>query len=115
MSIAHRLLLLLAVVVCTACGPTVEDIGADVRTSMQEKFNSDEEFKAYGLTVSSVIVVKQGENSYRGLAKILHQGTTHDVPVEVTADGSNVMWQVQPGGFAFLAQAELERIQRMFR
>jgi hypothetical protein len=56
---------------------------------MQEKFKSDPEFAKLNLTVTSVAVVKQGENRFEGLAQIQYKGTSHDVSVGITADGQN--------------------------
>ncbi len=39
---------------------------------------------------------------------------SHDLPVGVTVDGSDVMWQVTPCAFMFVAQEELEKLQDTF-
>jgi len=97
------------------CGLSKEQIGETVKSSMQEKFNSDPQFKKWRLTVTDVQVLSKGGNQYQGIAKITHEGTSHDVPVEITVDGNNVMWQVAPGGFAFIFQKEMEKLQNIFQ
>jgi len=105
---------LLAVMV-VGCGLSKEQIGEIVKTSMQEKFESDPQFKDWHLTVTGVQVLSKGGNQYQGIAKITHEGTPHDVPVEITADGINVIWQVAPGAFTFVFQKEMQKLQNTFR
>lgn len=102
-------------ILLAGCGMSVEQIGETVKVSMQQKFDSDEQFKDLHLSVTKVQVLKQGENRFQGMATVLHDGSSHDVPVEITADGSNVMWQVQPGAFMFVAQKELQKLQSIFQ
>jgi hypothetical protein len=92
-----------------------EQIGETVKTSMQQKFNSDVQFKEWQLTVTRVQILKQGDNRFQGIATVMHEGAPHDVPVDITADGSNVIWQVQPGAFMFVAQKELQKLQNIFK
>ena len=107
-------IILLSLIVA-GCGQSKEQIGETVKSSMQDKFNSDPQFINWHLTVTSVQVLSKGGNQYEGIAKITHEGTSHDVPVQITADGNNVMWQVLPGGFAFIAQKEMEKLQNTFQ
>lgn len=83
---------------------TTDQVGETVKTSMQEKFDSDPQFKDSHMTVTSVQVLKQGDNKFQGIAKITHEGASHDVLVEITADRNNVIWRTDPGAFMFLAQ-----------
>lgn len=88
-------------------GEPKSDIVETVKTSMEEKFATDADFKKWNLTVRSVDLVKQGANKYQGLAHIDYKNTTHDVPIEVSADGDNIMWKTEPGAFLFAAQDQL--------
>lgn len=97
------------------CSMSTEQIGETVKSSMQQKFDSDGQFKEWHLSVTRVQVLKEGGNRFKGIANVMHEGTPHDVPVEITVDGSNVMWQVQPGAFMFVAQKELQKLQTIFR
>jgi hypothetical protein len=97
------------------CGLSTKQIAETVKTSMQQKFDSDTQFKQWHLRVTKVQVVKQGGNQYQGMATVIHEGQSHDVPIEITADGSNVMWQTQPGAFMFVAQKELQKLQNIFK
>jgi hypothetical protein len=72
-------------------------------------------FKEWHITVTSVQLLKQGDNRFQGIAKLTHQGTSHDVPVEITADGTNVMWKTDPGVFMFVAQKEMEKLKGLFQ
>ena len=53
--------------------------------------------KEYGFGVEKVTAIKNGENRYRGLAKIIYKGIPVDVEVEITSDGSKVIWKIAPG------------------
>jgi len=96
------------------CGLYQNQIGKTVKLSMQEKFNSDPQFKKFHLVVTDVQIAHKGGNQYQGIAKITYQGTSYDVPVEITADRDRVIWQVPPGGFSFILQAEIETWQNIF-
>ena len=102
--------LILVISLVAGCGLSNEDIGEAVKTSMQETFNSNPQFKEWNLTVSSVQVLKQGGNNYKGLATIMYEGTSHDVPIQITVDGNSVMWEAAPGSFMFVAQKELQKL-----
>lgn len=97
------------------CGMSTEQIGEAVKTSMQQKFDSDSQLEKWHLSVTKVQVLKQGENRFQGIATVVHEGASHDVPVEITADDSNVIWQVQPGAFMFVAQKELQKLQDILK
>jgi len=108
-------LMVLLVVIVSGCGLSKDQIGETVKTSMQEKFDSDPQFKDWHLTVTGVQVLSKGGNQYQGIAKITYESTSHDVSVEITADGKNVMWQTAPGAFTFVFQKEMEKLQNIFR
>lgn len=65
--------------------------------------------KAWHLTVTDIQVLEQ-DNRFQGMAKIMHEGTSHDVAVEITVDGKNVMWKTDPGAFMFVAQKEIQKL-----
>ena len=102
----------LAVALLIGCGQSTEQIRETVKKSMQQKFDSDSQFKEWHLSVTSVQVLKQGENRYQGMATVMHEGESHDVPVEITADGSNVMWQAPSGSFMFVALKEFQKLEK---
>jgi ABC-type uncharacterized transport system auxiliary subunit len=104
----------LAAALLVGCALSTDQIGETVKTSMQQKFDSDAQFKEWHLSATRVQVLKQSENRYQGMATVMHEGEPQDIPVEITADGSNVMWQVQPGAFMFVAQKELQKLQKAF-
>ena len=106
-----KLFCALAVALALAgCGMSNEEIATTVRQSMQSKFDGDAQFKTYEFKVENVQVLKQTENQYQGIAKILYSGDRHDVPVQVTVDGKSVMWSAQPGVFLFVAQKEFQKL-----
>ena len=111
-SIGIPLLLLL---VSTSCTMSNAEIARTVQTSMQEKFNTDPNVRQLGLLVNDVQVVRIEGNSFRGLATIAYKGQTYSIDVDVTADGQNVLWTVDPSEFLFVAQEELLNLFELFR
>jgi hypothetical protein len=97
------------------CGLTNDQISETVKTSMQHSFDSDAQFKEYHLTVSKVQVVNESGNKYRGIATVIYDQESHNVPVEITADGTNVLWQTQQGAFLFIAQKSLQKLQKLWQ
>ena len=98
------------IIVATGCGLSNEKISETVKTSMQNTFNTNSQFKEWNMMVTSVQVLKQGGNNFKGIAKIMHEGTSHDVSIEITVDGNNVMWEARPGSFMFVAQKEMQKL-----
>lgn len=80
------------------------DIGSEVKTSMQQTFDTDQRFAQYHLVVSKVDVMHKSGNEYEGLA-VVHssKNVDHNVGVHVTAEGDRIMWQSDPGAFAWAA------------
>ncbi len=73
-----------------------------VRKSMQHKFDVDPDVAELGLKVLEVDLVNKSGNEYKGIARIrAGNGVKEDVPVEVTADGDNVLWETPVGAFDF--------------
>lgn len=85
-----------------------------VKSSMQMEFETDAYLKQWRLTVTQVVVLKRSDHQFDGLATVVQDGMPHTVPVEITVDGDHMMWQVRPGGFGFVAQKELRRLQADF-
>lgn len=80
------------------------DIAHGVKTSMQNKFDTDQQFSQYHLVVSSVSVLHKSGNEYDGMA-VVHgpQNVDHNVDVHVTAEANRIMWVSEPGAFAWAA------------
>lgn len=75
-------------------------LGIQVKNSMQQKFDTDPEWKTLHLTVKSVVVVADAGNSYKALATIhAGNGREQDVAIQVTYDGDNMVWQSERGAF----------------
>lgn len=72
-----------------------EELADSVKQSMQHMFDTDPEWLQYGLHVEEVTLIKASGNTYDGIATIrTRTGKQRDVSVDVTADSSNMMWQV---------------------
>jgi uncharacterized secreted protein with C-terminal beta-propeller domain len=100
----------LVVMIVFGCGISTEQISETVKASMQNTFNSEDRFKEFRLSVTHVQVIKQDNKRYQGIATVIHDGTAHNVPVEIITDGSNVIWKTDPGAFMFILQKELKKI-----
>lgn len=93
------------VAVPTATVSLSEAAAVTVKSSMQHKFDTDPDLSPLNLTVVDVFLVNKAANEYKGIATVkTPEGPDHDVAVDVTADGSNVLWETAPGAFAFAAQ-----------
>ena len=92
----------------TAAIPTpapAQAVAREVKTAMQRNLDDDEDLN--GLTVVEVLLVHKSGNEYKGIATVkTSDDTEHDVPVDVTADNENVLWETPPGAFAFAEESE---------
>lgn len=87
-----------------------EQLSSWVQTSIQHKMDEDSKFSSYGIRVNSVSLIKVSDNKYEGMVQVTtsRSSETHQVPIDVTADGDQMMWQAEPGAFLFLAQEALQ-------
>lgn len=92
------------------CGPSIDTLSGQVRGSIQQQFDTSEQFKSYGLKVEKVTLFHEQDKKYRGIVSVVHNGSAHDVVISVLADSNGFMWEAQPGAFMFLAQAEVQKI-----
>jgi hypothetical protein len=97
------------------CNPSAENISETVKVSMQNRFYSNPAFSKYHLKVNEVKVIHDRDNHYQGIAKVEFEGVLHNVPVDVTASGKDVMWKVEPGSFGFIVAKELEKLGDSFQ
>ncbi|BBZ34614.1 hypothetical protein MCNF_32190 [Mycolicibacterium confluentis] len=88
--------------VASPTSPPAEVAAAAVKISMQRKLDSDPDLKELGLTVVEVILVNRSGNEFKGIATVKESdGEEHDVPVNVTSDTDNTLWETPPGAFVF--------------
>lgn len=86
-----------------------EQAAASVHESMQNKLDTDPDLSRLQLTVVDVMLVNKSGNEFKGIATVkTPKGTERDVPVDVTADRDNVLWEAPPGAFLFAAQEQLD-------
>ena len=90
---------------------STDQIGENVRESMQQKFDTDANFKEFGLGVEKVTVIKDQGNHYQGIAKVVMDGEPHDVLVDITSDNSRLIWQIKSGEMMFVARKAIEKLQ----
>jgi hypothetical protein len=94
-----RFVLLATLALLIGCGPSTEDLSKQVTESMQHKLDSDPMFSDMHLAVRSISLIHASGNVYQGIASVSSASTTHEVSVKVTADGTNMFWQTDPGAF----------------
>jgi len=110
-----KLLLILCIsTILYGCSRSIDEISSFVKNNMQEKFNSDSNFKKYNLQVKKVTVMKIEGNKYKGIADVNFKENSYDVPIEIISDNKQMMWEAQAGAFAFIAQKEFQELQKDF-
>jgi hypothetical protein len=88
-----------------------KQLSQSVEQSMQEEFDSDPSFSKYHIQVEKVGLIKESGNKYDGIATVRTlRSSNHDVAIEVTYDGSKIMWQSPPGALQFLAQEDVQTL-----
>ncbi len=82
-----------------------DHVAAEVQSAMQSKLDDDPDLSPLHLRVMHVDLVNKAGNEYKGIAKVkTASGTSHDVPIDVTADGDKILWEAAPGAFLFALQ-----------
>lgn len=83
----------------TSAPQPAEAVAEAVQSSMQEDLDDDPDLPS--LKVTKVRLVHKSGNEYKGIATVrTSDGESHDVPVDVTADDDNLLWETPPGAFA---------------
>jgi hypothetical protein len=90
---------------CDARSP--DAIGSTVKKGLQQQLDTNPAFKDDFLVVREVSVVHEQANRYKGLASVVFEGETHQIPVNITADGENILYEIEPGAFLFIAEKRL--------
>lgn len=103
-----------ALLLIVGCGPSNQDVEEIVKASMQKTFSTDSKYGKYRMSVQRVMVIHEEGNRYQGMADIQYEGKTYNVALEITSDGSNVIWKAAQGAFLFLAQHEIAKLQSFF-
>ena len=82
-----------------------DQIAAEVQSAMQSKLDTDPDLSPLHLKVIHVDLVNKAGNEYKGIATVkTPRGMTHDVAIDVTADGDKAVWEAAPGAFLFAVQ-----------
>jgi len=89
----------------------LDALTSEVQESMQSKFNTDPDISKYNIRVDEVGLIKETDTKYSGMATV-HTPTSgeHKVSIEVKTDGSQIMWEANPGAFLFLVQEQLQDV-----
>ncbi len=82
-----------------------EEAAATVKSSMQRKLDNDPDLKEFNLRVVGVMLVNRSDNEYKGIATVkTSDGVEHDVPIDVTYDDGDAIWESPPGAFLFVLE-----------
>ncbi|KMO69301.1 DUF2510 domain-containing protein [Mycolicibacterium obuense] len=82
-----------------------DQVAAEVKSAMQSKLDTDSDLAPLHLRVVHVELVKKAGNEFKGIATVeTSRGTSHDVSIDVTADGDKTLWEAGPGAFLFALQ-----------
>ncbi len=84
------------------CGVSKAKVTKIVKASLEKNFSSDPEFTEYNLKLRDLQVVKKDRKTYDCTAIVEFAGQTHNVPLQITVDGSRVEWDLGFGAFDFL-------------
>jgi len=107
-------LLALLIVFLTGCSLSTEDVQDTVKKSMQETFDTDKSFSAYGLKISEVYLVKSEESKYKGYAQVDYNDDAHKISISAIVDGSYVLWEAEEGSFLFLVEEDIQQALEQF-
>jgi len=89
------LILLFIGAVLTGCGLSKDDIQNQVKDLLQQDFETDTKFMNVGLQVKSVDLIKDSNNTFKGIAIVTFQGEDHKVSINVTTDGDKLMYETE--------------------
>lgn len=90
----------------SSCYPPPDKLGELTKTSMQQRFRSDPQFKDSGIEVLRVQIGSGADKTFAALASVAYAGKTYDVPLTVILDGIHLEWFAPPGAFAFLSPSQ---------
>lgn len=111
MKLIHPLLLSL-VLGFSGCDVYTNSIASKAQDILQSNLNTDAKFSKYKMHVTSVNLVGEGLMKFEGIAKVEMDGTSHDVPISVSSDFSNILVQTKPGAFIFLLEKEFGDVKK---
>ena len=104
------LFLIVIVLMITGCSLSKGEIEKTVTTSMQEKFDNDENFKKYHLKVGDIEILKITKGKYSGFLDVYIEQEKYLVPVDINVDGQDVTWKTSNGAFLFLCQKKASEL-----
>lgn len=85
-------------------GPDMQQIADEVKSSLQQELITGPAAE-YNLQVVKVGVVHLDGNQYKAIADVqTMKGAIHQVALDVTTDGKQLIWQTEPGAFLFAAE-----------
>ncbi|MDM1763892.1 MULTISPECIES: hypothetical protein [unclassified Acinetobacter] len=110
----RQFFLALFIVFAVGCNYFVstDQIAQDVKTQIQNEFDTRAQFKDYHFKVLNLTVVKQEGNQYKGLAEVEYEGQTHRIAVNILMDGERYIWEIPAENFNFVRNIELEKYQK---
>jgi hypothetical protein len=96
----------------SGCDAYTNSIATKAKEILQSNLNTDAKFSKYKMRVTSVKLVGEGLMKFEGIAQVELDDTSHDVPISVSSDFSNILVQTKPGAFVFLLEKEMGELSK---
>jgi len=89
--------------------PSMDGLTTKVMESMNQSLRRDEDFRAAGLRVKSITIMRVTGNMFEGQAvAATRKGDDHNVTVHIGYDGESMFWRTEGGAFLFVAREQLD-------
>ncbi len=98
------LMLLVVLVLLSAfgCEKSKGRIAKTVVVSIQKTFSSDPLYIEQNLKITGLKVKKIAKDTYKGIASIEYADELHEVPVDITVNGAEITWDIEPDAWKFI-------------
>ena len=88
-----------------SCGISKDEMQRGIIEKQQETFDTNPDYKEFGLIVQDVTLLKTGSNTYDGLMTVLFENEKFNVSLSIKTDSNTYMWEWDPNPlFNFIRQ-----------
>ena len=94
------------------CAQSSDSIEKAVIPELQKILDSNPAYLKYKMQVKKVSVIHSQGNNYSGIAFVYLNDVTYQIPVTIVADYKSAMFNIDPRGFGFLYQLEIENAKQ---
>jgi hypothetical protein len=98
------LIIVVVLVVLSAfgCEKSKGRIAKTVVVSIQKTFSSDPFYIEHNLKITGLKVEKISKDTYKGIATIEYAEELHEVPVDISVNGAEITWDIEPDAWRFV-------------